>query len=30
MDEKLKGLGQNAAVAFNTRLLRFMQKKGAI
>jgi HPr kinase/phosphorylase len=29
MDEKLKGLGQNAAVDFNTRLLRLMEKKGA-
>jgi len=30
MDEKLKGLGQNAAVDFNTRLLRLMEPKGAI
>src|SRR6266851_2360384 len=29
MDEKLKGLGQNAAVDFNTRLLRLMEKKRA-
>ena len=27
MDEKLKGLGQNAAVDFNTRLLRLMEQK---
>ena len=26
MDEKLKGLGQNAAVDFNTRLLRLMEQ----
>jgi HPr kinase/phosphorylase len=26
MDEKLKGLGQNAAIDFNTRLLRLMEK----
>jgi len=30
MDEKLKGLGQNAAVDFNTRLLRLMEPKGTI
>src|SRR5258705_2948080 len=29
MDEKLKGLGQNAAVDFNTRLLRLMVQKRA-
>ena len=29
MDEKLKGLGQNAAVDFNTRLLRLMEQKRA-
>ena len=29
MDEKLKDLGQNAAVDFNTRLLRLMQEKRA-
>src|SRR5881275_863878 len=29
MDEKLKGLGQNAAVDFNTRLLRLMEEKRA-
>src|ERR1043166_4180662 len=29
MDEKLKGLGQNAAVDFNTKLLGLMQQKGA-
>jgi HPr kinase/phosphorylase len=27
MDEKLKGVGQNAAVDFNTRLLRMMEQK---
>jgi hypothetical protein len=27
MDEKLKGLGQNAALDFNTRLLRLMEQK---
>jgi len=30
MDEKLKGLGQNAAVDFNTRLLGMMKQKGAM
>jgi|ERR1051326_4252865 HPr kinase/phosphorylase len=29
MDEKLKGLGQNAAVDFNTKLLGLMKQKGA-
>src|SRR5213076_420475 len=29
MDEKLKGLGQNSAVDFNTRLLRLMEQKRA-
>jgi hypothetical protein len=29
MDEKLKGLGQNAAVEFNTKLLGLMEQKGA-
>src|SRR3954447_10774201 len=29
MDEKLKGLGQNAALDFNTRLLRLMEEKRA-
>ena len=29
MDEKLKGLGQNAAVDFNTKLLGLMEQKGA-
>jgi HPr kinase/phosphorylase len=29
MDEKLKGLGQNAAVDFNARLLGMMEQKGA-
>ena len=29
MDEKLKGLGHNAAVDFNTRLLRLMEEKRA-
>src|SRR3954451_4870757 len=29
MDEKLKGLGQNAALDFNTRLLRVMEEKRA-
>ena len=29
MDEKLKGLGQNAAVDFNARLLRLMEEKRA-
>src|ERR1043166_8524781 len=29
MDEKMKGLGQNAAVDFNTKLLGLMQQKGA-
>src|ERR1700745_1096614 len=29
MDEKLKGLGQNAAVDFNARLLRLMEQKRA-
>jgi HPr kinase/phosphorylase len=29
MDEKLKGLGQNAAVDFNAKLLRMMEPKGA-
>src|SRR5438477_12715404 len=29
MDEKLKGLGQNAAVDFNTRLLGLMEQQGA-
>src|SRR3954454_2873705 len=29
MDEKLKGLGQNAAVDFNTRLLRLMEQQRA-
>src|SRR6058998_2346004 len=29
MDEKLKGLGQNAAVDFNAKLLGMMQQKGA-
>src|SRR6266508_3840238 len=29
MDEKTKGLGQNAAVNFNTRLLRITKKTGA-
>src|SRR6478735_7063799 len=29
MDEKLKGMGQNAAVDFNTRLLRLMEQKRA-
>ena len=28
MDEKLKGLGQNAAVDFNARLLGMMEQKG--
>src|ERR1700720_431121 len=30
MDEKLKGLGQNAAVDFNARLLRLMEQQGAV
>src|SRR5258707_10202921 len=30
MDEKLKGLGQNAAVDFNARLLSLMERKGAV
>jgi len=30
MDEKLKGLGQNAAVDFNARLLGIMEQKGAM
>jgi HPr kinase/phosphorylase len=30
MDEKLKGLGQNSAVDFNTRLLSLMERKGAV
>ena len=29
MDEKLKGLGQNSAIDFNTRLLSLMERKGA-
>src|SRR5207244_11962948 len=29
MDAKLKGLGQNAAVDFNTRLLRLMEQQRA-
>src|SRR6266567_3244569 len=29
MDEKLKGLGQSAAVDFNAKLLRVMEQKGA-
>src|SRR5690349_18487814 len=29
MDEKLKGLGQSAALDFNTKLLRMMEQKGA-
>src|SRR6188472_280946 len=29
MDEKLKGMGQNAAVDFNTRLLRLMEQQRA-
>jgi len=29
MDEKLKGLGQNAAFDFNTKLLGLMEQKGA-
>jgi len=29
MDEKLKGLGQNSAIDFNTRLLGLMERKGA-
>jgi len=29
MDEKLKGLGQNAAVDFNAKLLGLMEPKGA-
>jgi hypothetical protein len=29
MDEKLKGLGQNAAVDFNAKLLGLMEKQGA-
>src|SRR5215470_15217967 len=29
MDEKLKGLGQNAAIDFNTRLLRLMEQNRA-
>jgi hypothetical protein len=29
MDEKLKDLGQNAAVDFNTKLLRLMEEKRA-
>src|SRR5205823_7391751 len=29
MDEKLKGLGQNAAVDFNAKLLGMMEQKGA-
>jgi HPr kinase/phosphorylase len=29
MDEKLKGMGQNAAVDFNARLLRLMEQKRA-
>ena len=30
MDEKLKGLGQNAAVDFNTRLLRLMEQPPSV
>src|SRR6266481_4776542 len=30
MDEKLKGLGQNAAVDFNAKLLGMMEQKGAM
>ena len=30
MDEKLKGLGQNAAVDFTARLLGIMEQKGAM
>src|SRR6266436_2935265 len=30
MDEKLKGLGQNAAVDFNAKLLGIMEQKGAM
>jgi hypothetical protein len=30
MDEQLKGLGQNAAVDFNAKLLGMMEQKGAM